>query len=156
MVCETANYKYIEERDRRFAQREESLGEWVREKGERRAALKDLKMKTRQASISKSTSLDREDISGSSSGRSPKTESVDSGQDILEDSEVNDNKKFLDICIEETQTDIPDVGGGTELEENDSKKNPSEKIVELVSSAKESNLPEVERAKTGCNQCTLQ
>ena len=75
--------------------------------------------------------MDREDISGSSSGRSPKTESVDSGQDILEDSEVNDNKKFLDICIEETQTDIPDVGGGTELEENDSKKNPSEKVSKI-------------------------
>ena len=27
MVCETANYKYIEERDKKFAQREESLGE---------------------------------------------------------------------------------------------------------------------------------
>ena len=27
MVCETANYKYIEERDKKFAEREESLGE---------------------------------------------------------------------------------------------------------------------------------
>ena len=41
---------------------------------------------------------------------------------------MKDNKKFLDICIEETQTDIPDFGGGTEHEENDSKKNPSEKV----------------------------
>jgi hypothetical protein len=27
MVCETANYKYAEERDKKFAQREENLGE---------------------------------------------------------------------------------------------------------------------------------
>merc|ERR1719167_1032263 len=56
MVCETANYKYIEERDKKFAQREESLGDWVKEKSERKAALKELKNKTRRASVSKSRS----------------------------------------------------------------------------------------------------
>jgi len=120
MVCETANYKYIEERDKKFAEREESLGEWVREKGERKAALKDLRMKTRQASISKSLSLDKEDISRSSLKRSAKIDSEDTAQSTPENSEASDDKKFLEVCIEEKQSDIPSVGNGNEHEQNDS------------------------------------
>jgi len=56
MVCETANYKHIEETKKKFAEREESLGEWVKEKSERKAALHELKVMTRRASQSRSRS----------------------------------------------------------------------------------------------------
>merc|ERR1712038_1691464 len=54
MVCETANYKHIEETKRKFAQREETLGDWAKEKSERKAALQELKLQTKQVSESRS------------------------------------------------------------------------------------------------------
>jgi len=54
MVCETANYKHIEETKRKFAQREETLGDWAKEKNERKAALQELKLQTKQVSESRS------------------------------------------------------------------------------------------------------
>lgn len=51
MVCKTASYKYIKERDQKNLERETKLGRWVKEKTERKAALHDLKERVRQASI---------------------------------------------------------------------------------------------------------
>ena len=86
------------------------------------------------ASISKSTSLDKEDISRPSLKRSAKVDSEDTVQDSPENSEVTEgDQNFLEVCIEEQNTDIPEVGVGIEHGENNSNNNSNLKLPEKVS-----------------------
>ena len=72
--------------------------------------------------------MDKEDISRSSLKRSAKVDSEDTVQSTPENSEVSDDKKFLEVCIEEKQSDISSVGNGNEHEQNDSNQRPPEKV----------------------------
>ena len=51
MVCETANYKYIEQRKRDLFEREMKLAQWYKEKAERKKRLREARERLRQGSI---------------------------------------------------------------------------------------------------------
>ena len=59
---------------------------------------------------------------------------MDSGKSSVENSEMYDHKQFLDICIEETHTDIPEVREGDEKVENSSRKRSTEKVNSCITS----------------------
>ena len=71
MVCETANYKHIEEKKKEFEDRESSLGKWASEKAERKRRLSQLNDVIRKASICSNTSQ------GNNPGDDTMTGSVD-------------------------------------------------------------------------------
>ena len=61
MVCETANYKHIEEKKKEFLDRENSLGQWMKEKTERKRRLHRLNERIRQGSICSTGSQFKDD-----------------------------------------------------------------------------------------------
>ena len=51
MVCETANYKHIQERKQDMFERETKLAQWYKDKAERKQRLRDAKERLRQGSV---------------------------------------------------------------------------------------------------------
>ena len=70
MVCETANYKYIEKRRKNIKEREEALAKWYEEKRKRKESLKEMKRRASLASTAtvKSTSRRESTVSSSDVG----------------------------------------------------------------------------------------
>ena len=77
--------------------------------------------------------MDKEDISRPSLKRSAKVESDETVQNTPENSEASGDKNFLEVCIEETQTDVPDLGNGKSHEENSSNEEAVEKVWNKIS-----------------------
>ena len=60
MVCETANYKHMEEKRKEILDRENSLAKWMKENAERKQRLQNLNDRIRQGSICSTGSQLRE------------------------------------------------------------------------------------------------